>query len=69
MPQSGRYCWVKNRVAASNLVHNIRRALKSRNCARALRIAHSREFGLVRQCADYSTLVRLHRRLAACYEG
>jgi hypothetical protein len=67
MPKSGRYCWIKDRVAASNLVNNIRRALKSRNCDRALRIAHSREFGLVQKCAEYSTLERLHRRLAECY--
>ena len=66
VPQSRRFCWVKNRVKARNLIGNVLRAVRAGNCQRAERIIDSYQYSNALECASYATRARVHRKVSAC---
>ena len=68
MPKNRGFCWVKDRVAASNMVKNILRAVRQGKCDRAERILANREFRWVTQCTSFATQARVQRKVAECFE-
>jgi len=68
MPRNRGLCWVKDRIAATNMVKNIIRAVRSGNCKRAEHIFDHREYHWVTQCTSYATQARVHRLVRECGE-
>jgi hypothetical protein len=60
------YCWIKDRVAANNMIRSALRAVKSGNCERARRILSYNEAHNVLRCANFKTITRIYDRVERC---
>lgn len=68
LPYSRRFCWVKDRIRASNMIKNVLRAVRAGNCRRAERILDSREYDSSLACVSLATVKRVRQRVRKCKE-
>ena len=69
IPHSRHFCWVKHPVMASNMIKNIRRAVRSGNCSRARHILERPAAQSAMSCADSRTKRRVEQLVRNCKGG